>query len=101
PARLVAKEDDAVSQRLRKYEQLLLVRVLTAQNRHQEAVLLLESLQGQMEVEGRVGMVIEIQVLKALACQAQGDIDRAMAALESALSLAEPEGYVRIFLDEG
>jgi LuxR family maltose regulon positive regulatory protein len=37
----------------------------------------------------------------ALAFQAQGDVDRALSALERALSLAEPEGYVRTFIDEG
>jgi LuxR family maltose regulon positive regulatory protein len=36
-----------------------------------------------------------------LACQSQGDITQALTALEKALSLAEPEGYVRIFADEG
>lgn len=39
--------------------------------------------------------------LQALAQQAQGDVEQALAALGQALTLAEPEGYVRIFLDEG
>lgn len=100
PGRLYEK-DDVVSQHMRKYEQRLLARALIAKSRHREALALLESLQRQMEAEGRFGMVIEIHVLRALACQAQGDVDRAMTFLESALSLAEPEGYARIFLDEG
>jgi len=45
--------------------------------------------------------VIEILVLQALAHEAQGDIPSALVPLESALTLAEPEGYVRIFVDEG
>ena len=49
----------------------------------------------------RTGSVIEILVLQALAHQAQGDIPAALVPLERALTLAEPEGYVRIFVDEG
>ena len=49
----------------------------------------------------RTGSVIEILVLQALAHQMQGDIAAALVPLERALTLAEPEGYVRIFVDEG
>ena len=48
-----------------------------------------------------MGSVIEILVLQALAHQAQGDIPVALIPLEQALTLAEPEGYIRMFLDEG
>jgi LuxR family transcriptional regulator, maltose regulon positive regulatory protein len=50
---------------------------------------------------GRKGRVIEILVLQALAHEAQGDIPSALVSLERALTLAEPEGYVRVFVDEG
>ncbi|UCC88450.1 MAG: AAA family ATPase [Anaerolineales bacterium] len=112
---------DLVRQHLRKYKQVLLARVLLAQRRPKEALVLLELLQEQMEQQGRVGMVIEALVLKALAYsqppalasetradadqpgkrQARAHIDQAMTALERALFLAEPEGYIRIFIDEG
>ena len=56
-------------------------------------------------IEGEVGYsnrrAIELHILKALASQAQGNGAEALAALEQALSLAEPGGYVRIFVDEG
>ena len=45
--------------------------------------------------------VIEVQVLRALALQARHESSGALAALERALVLAEPEGYVRLFVDEG
>ena len=45
--------------------------------------------------------MIEILLLQALAYQAQSNTRRALAPLERALTLAEPEGYVRIFVDEG
>ena len=48
-----------------------------------------------------MGSVIEILVVQALAHHAQGDIPAALMPLEHALTLAEPEGYVRMFLDEG
>ena len=45
--------------------------------------------------------MIEILVLQALAHEARGDIPPALEPLERSLTLAEPEGYVRIFVDEG
>ena len=62
---------------------------------------LLERLLQAAEDGGRTGSVIEILVLQALAHQARGDVAAALAPLERALALAEPEGYVRIFVDEG
>jgi LuxR family maltose regulon positive regulatory protein len=48
-----------------------------------------------------MGSVIEILVLQALAHHAQGDMPAALIPLQQALTLAEPEGYIRMFLDEG
>ena len=45
--------------------------------------------------------MIEILVLQALAHEAQDDTSSALVSLERALTLAEPEGYVRLFVDEG
>ena len=53
------------------------------------------------EEGGRMGSVIEILVLQALALQAQDDLPHALASLARALALAEPENYVRIFVDQG
>ena len=66
-----------------------------------EATRLLERLLRAAEEGARTGSVIEILVLQALAHQARGDIPAALASLQRALTLAEPEGYVRIFVDEG
>lgn len=92
--------DDIVS-RLRKYEYIALARLLIAENQPDEALALLEMVLPRIEQRGRIRAVIEVQILKALAYQEQGDISQAMAALERALSLAEPGSYVRIFVDEG
>ena len=50
---------------------------------------------------GRVGRLIQILNLQALASQDQREMEQALPALQRALSLAEPEGYVRTFIDEG
>jgi LuxR family maltose regulon positive regulatory protein len=100
PAALETR-DDLLDYHLRKYEHLVLARVLIKQDQPGEALALLEPLLPKMEEQGRTGIVIEIQVLRALAFQARGDVTQAMTAIERALSLAEPGGYVRVFVDEG
>jgi LuxR family maltose regulon positive regulatory protein len=99
--------DDDLSY-LREFEHVTLARVLIARYKSDrversvhEAMGLLERLLKAAEEGGRMGSVIEILVLQALAHEAQGNIPLALAPLERALALAEPEGYVRIFVDEG
>jgi LuxR family transcriptional regulator, maltose regulon positive regulatory protein len=93
---------------LREFEHITLVRVLVAQHATgraerslHDAARLLERLLPAAEEGERTGSVIEILVLRALAQQRLGNITAALAALERALTLAEPEGYVRVFVDEG
>src|SRR4029450_4675218 len=50
---------------------------------------------------GRTGSVIEVRALQALALAAGGDQLAGLRALAEALALAAPEGYVRVFVDEG
>ncbi len=76
-------------------------RVLIAQNRPNEAIGLLSHLEKTARSAGRMGRVIEILFLEALAMQENGDSEHAIPALTECLTLAEPEGYGRIFLDEG
>jgi LuxR family maltose regulon positive regulatory protein len=86
---------------LRDIECSVLARLLISQNRPRDGLAILEKLLSPIEQEGRWGSAIEIHVLRALALQAMGDTPQAGSALERALSLAGPEGYVRIFADEG
>ena len=99
--------DDDLSY-LRECEHITLARVLLAryaaeqpERSIQEATRLLERLLRAAEEGARAGSVLEILVLQALAHQMRGDIPAALASLNRALTLAEPEGYVRIFVDEG
>jgi len=75
--------------------------VLTAQNKPNQAIGLLSHLEETARSAGRMGRVIEILLLQALAMWEIGDSEHAILALTKCLTLAEPEGYVRIFLDEG
>jgi LuxR family transcriptional regulator, maltose regulon positive regulatory protein len=99
--------DDDLSY-LREFEHITLARMLLA--RHQDeragdslhqATRLLERLLLAAEEGKRTGRVIEILVLQALTRQRLGNIPAALACLERAVTLAEPEGYVRVFVDEG
>jgi LuxR family maltose regulon positive regulatory protein len=87
--------------RLRKYEQAVLARLFILQDRPAEALEVLESLLAEARQLDRTDLVIEAQILCALALQAEGQEEPAMTALDEALTLAEPGGYLRIFLDKG
>jgi LuxR family maltose regulon positive regulatory protein len=82
-------------------EEILLARLSLVQHRHAEALELLDRLQTEAEVAGRMDHVLEILILKALTSQEQGNLAPALSALASALELAEPEEYIRTFGDEG
>jgi LuxR family maltose regulon positive regulatory protein len=84
-----------------EFERITLARVLIAQSEPDRALALLERLLEPAERGARTGRAIEILALQALALQAGGEIDKAASALDRALSLAEPEGYVRTFVDDG
>jgi len=89
--------DDTLSY-LREFEHITFARLILG--RH-EAVRLLDRLASAAEAGGRIGSLIEILVLLALAQHALGNLRPALDSLTRALSLAEPEGYLRVFLDEG
>jgi LuxR family maltose regulon positive regulatory protein len=85
----------------RERELLVLARVLLAQQRPEQARRLLARMGGAAQAQGRTGSLIEVRALEALALDAAGEQARALAALTQTLSLACPEGYVRVFADEG
>lgn len=93
---------------LREFEHVTLARALVAryesvrgESSMREAMWLLERLLQAAREGGRTGSIIEILALQALAYRVRGDTPSALAPLERALTLAEPEGYVRVFADEG
>jgi LuxR family maltose regulon positive regulatory protein len=93
---------------LREFEHITLARLLLAQHASEraehslhQATRLLERLLAAAEQGRRAGSVLAILLLQALAHQARADLPAALACMRGALALAEPQGYVRIFADEG
>ena len=84
-----------------QHEYQVLARIYIAQERHDLATRLLQDLLDKAEAAGLVEDSITVQVLQAVALQRQGKQQAAIAILEHALLQAEPQGYVRLLLDEG
>lgn len=76
-------------------------RMFLAAGQLDQAAELLEAILARAEDTQQIYTVLEVLILQALTLHAQGITDRALAALNRALTLAEPEGYVRLFVDEG
>ena len=99
--------DDALIY-LHEFNHMTLARLLIAQYKNglgddaiHQAIRLLERLLQAAEAGKRNGSIIEILILQALAHEAQNNISAALSPLTKALTLARPESYVRIFVDEG
>jgi LuxR family transcriptional regulator, maltose regulon positive regulatory protein len=91
-----------------EYEHITLAALSVAKHRSDPAehsiqgiIELLERLLDTADAAGRVGSIIEILVALSLAHEAKGDISAGLVSLKRALELAEPEGYLRVFVDEG
>ena len=86
---------------VRETEQIARARLTVARGEHEEALRLLEELRQSAEAARRTGKLIEILTLQALALWERSKREQALGTLTRALALAEPEGYVRTFVDEG
>jgi LuxR family maltose regulon positive regulatory protein len=93
---------------LREFEYITLTRVLIAEGKREratgffdEATQLLGRLLKAADADSRLGSAIPILLLQTLVFQAQGNLHEARESLKRALVLAEPEGYIRTFVDEG
>ncbi len=92
----------AAAQLAQKYELALSqARVLLAQGDPSAALALLSPLRQQMEAKGWADERLRVMVLQAIAHRAHGEKDKAVQLLGEALALAEPGGFVRLFVDEG
>ena len=106
-ARASLSPDDELSY-LREFEHLTLARLLIAQHgtprgeqSMKDAARLLERLLAAAQSGKRTGSVIEILILQCLAYHAIGNMRGALDVLAQALALAEPEGFLRVFMDHG
>ncbi len=84
-----------------EFEYLTLTRVLIAQGKSDDALTLLTNLERAATDAGRMNSALECWVLQAMIQQAKGNTQDALNTITQALSLAEPEGYIRIFVNEG
>jgi LuxR family transcriptional regulator, maltose regulon positive regulatory protein len=85
----------------REREYLVLARVLFATDAPERALGLLARLHVQAAAQGRTGSVIQVRALQTLAQAACGDHAGALDVLAEALALGAPEGWLRVFVDEG
>ena len=84
-----------------EFEYIALARLLISQGHLDEAARLLQALLETAKSGDRISRVIEILIIQALAYQAGDEITQAVTMLEKALTLAEPGGFIRTFVDEG
>jgi len=109
---LLADQESAAAQWAAKYQagrtslshefaDLTLVRVLLKTGERENIPSILEPLLAQGQAQGRIRTCIEVMILMALFHRAEKDIPTAVDWLSQALELAAPEGFLRIFLDEG
>ncbi len=86
---------------LREFEYITLARLLLAQERFDTALQLLERLFFKAEEANRLQSLIEIWNLQALTYQLQSNTAKAIECVNQAVLLAEPQGFIRLFIDEG
>ncbi|MBN1313005.1 MAG: AAA family ATPase [Anaerolineae bacterium] len=97
----VQRRGDSLTLHMRKYEHLVLARLWIAKDRPGKALALMDAWLPEIERLQRVDLLLQIQIIRVLAWQRLDDMPQAIDALRQALSHAEPEGYVRTFIDEG
>ncbi|MGD8406406.1 MAG: LuxR C-terminal-related transcriptional regulator [Anaerolineales bacterium] len=100
-AQWAAEYQTVRSGQLNEFEELTLVRVLLNTGKRVSIPSILEPLIGREQDQGRFRTGMEAMILMALFHRAENDIPSAVDWLSQALGLAAPEGFIRIFLDEG
>ena len=78
-----------------------LAKIWLSKGEPEKALTLLDHALQSAQAVGRLGNAIHILAVQAIVYHSQGQSEQAFATLEQALELAEPEGYVRVFVDEG
>jgi LuxR family transcriptional regulator, maltose regulon positive regulatory protein len=86
---------------IKEQDEITFARVLIAKQRFGEASVLLSQLEESAEAGGRNGRLVEILILKAVSLFQEEKEPEALKVLQKCLTLARPEGYQRVFLDEG
>ena len=92
---------DILRTRLQKYENATLARLLIAEGSYSEAIAVLDQVLSEAMKVDRIFLTIDVEILRAIAFHAEGMRAESQAAFNHALALAEPEGFMRVFLDHG
>jgi LuxR family maltose regulon positive regulatory protein len=100
-AQEIAQHTSVHSPFAREREDVAQARILLVQKMPSEALSLLEPLQVNAEKQERWSHVIEMKVVQALAHHMRHEDQEALTVLAQSVHLAEPEGYIRTFVDEG
>jgi len=95
-----ASDECDIPSSARESERISLAQLLIVQEDYDEALRVLEHVRQMAQAADRTSNVIEILALKALALRAKEEKGQALNVMGRVLALAEPEGYVRIFVDE-
>ena len=98
---LEKEEDGRVVLFVQGLEERTLAQFYIARGQYERALALVASHQETLERVGWTGVVLETLVLQALALAGGGRRDEALDVLVRALFLAQPAGYVRVFVDQG
>jgi LuxR family maltose regulon positive regulatory protein len=93
--------EDLLRARLWKYESAILVRLLIAEGQYTDAVNLADQVITEAKNAKRVFLEIDVDILRAIAFWGDNSTDSAMDSIINALRLAEPDGFMRVFLDHG
>ncbi len=100
-AATVPQRKEEIAELQQEQEALLLAQLWIEQGDTDAALTLLERRQTDARAQGRIGNIIEILIIKSLAHGASNDLPQAHATLLEALHLAQPGGYIRLFVDQG
>lgn len=92
---------DILRSRLQKYENAIMGRLLIAEGRFSEAITLLDQVITEAKKADRIFLMIDAEILRAIAFQKDNSRSKALDAFTHALTLAEPSGFMRVFLDHG
>jgi LuxR family maltose regulon positive regulatory protein len=94
-------EGRSATEKLRDFEELTRSRVLLSRGNYSESLSFVNTTLGKMRAAGRMSGVIEALILKAETLEALGECEAGIEAMMEAVKLAEPEGFVRVFLNQG
>jgi LuxR family maltose regulon positive regulatory protein len=96
-----SKVEDLLRTRLWKYENAIIVRLLIAEGKYTEAIHLSDQIIAEAKKANRIFLEIDVEILRAIAFWEAKSTSAAINTLINALKLAEPDGFMRVFLDHG